>query len=428
VAGAALIAIVASTMDKNSVATNSPLQTDTAAAISLDSMLIGSGRDTVALTPPATGTLPDSVLLPAVARATLGVSSTAGSGTAVIVEQSGLALTAASLIPADSVVHVYVGPDRMARGTVVTIERSTGIATLLVPMQHCPRCRPLQTSPAPAVIGDSVLMLPPLRRGLGRPVRGAVSSLDAQALSTSLTLRRTTSAPVVSARTGQLLALSVGTRLSTTTMLQDAIVRAKGVRGRVASDSLFPTWPDAPMPTSRLSVQAVANTEASIASYQLPSDDITVLVMTPQVMKFRSREATFNPMAIQTPSKDPIAQWAPWSAYVSDRRAVVILDAAGNRASFPFTSGSDRRSDIRAIRLYRGDTLVAPIEAGRYPSEPGGSRSVPWSRVAVYSPFEFRPRSTYRVEVDDARQRTVRLEVKIGTLEALRRDLDVVLR
>jgi len=225
-----------------------------------------------------------------------------------------------------------------------------------------------------------------------------------------------------------LLALSVGNRLSTTTMLQDAIVRARSVRGRVASDSVVPTWPDAPMPTSRLDVRAVANTEANIASYQLPSDDITVLVMTPQVIKFRSREATFNPMAIETPSKDPIAMWAPWSAYVAQRRAVVILDAAGNRASFPFTSGSDKRSDLRAIRLYRGDTLVAPIETGRYPSESGASRSVPWSRVAVYSPYEFRPRSTYRVEVDDARQRTVRLEVKVGTLEALRRDLDVVLR
>jgi hypothetical protein len=32
------------------------------------------------------------------------------------------------------------------------------------------------------------------------------------------------------------------------------------------------------------------------------------------------------------------------------------------------------------------------------------------------------------VEVDDARQRTARVDVKVGTLEAIRADLDVVLR
>jgi serine/threonine protein kinase len=424
---AALIAIVASTLSNKSEATNGPVQTDSTAAAALDSMLIGSEAGRAALTPPATGTLPDSLLVPTLTRATLGLSSTNGSGVAVLVDRSGLALLAASLIPRDSVVYLYVAPDRMARAAVVTIDKSAGVATLLVPMQHCSRCQALRTAFAAPAVGDSVVMVAPVRRGLGRPVRGAVSSQDAQALHTTLSLRRTTSAPVVSARTGELLALSVGSQLSTTTMLQEAVARAKAVGGRAASDSLIPTWPDTPMPTSRLGVQAVANTEASIAAYQLPTDDITVLVMTPQVMKFRSREATFNPMAIQTPSKDPIALWTPWSAYVAERRAVVILDAAGNSASFPFTSGGDRRSDIRALRLYRGDTLVTPIETGRYPSV-SGSGSVPWSRVAVYSPLEFRSRGTYRVEVDDARQRTTKIDVKVGTLEAIRKDLDVVFR
>jgi serine/threonine protein kinase len=426
VAGAALIAIVASMMSQNSAATNGPSVTDSAAATTIDPRLIGGLVDSTALTPPAAGTLADSVLVPTLTRAAIALSSSAGSGAAVLVEPTGLAVTAASLIPADSVVNLYVAPDRMARATIVTVDRGTGLATLLVPMRHCPRCRPLRTAFAPAAVGDSVLMMTPNRRGLGRPVRGAITSQDAQTLATTLSLRGTRSAPVVSARTGELLALSVGSQLSTTTMLQEAVVRAKAVPGRVAHDSLVPTWPDTPMPTSRLGVQAVANTEARIASYQLPADDITVLVMTPQVMKFRSREATFNPMAIQTPSKDPIAMWSPWSAYVTERRAVVILDAAGSSASFPFTSGSDRRADIRAIRLYRGDTLVTPIETGRYPSVPAGSG--PWSRVAVYSPLEFRSRSTYRVEVDDARQRTARVEVKVGTLEAIRADLDVVFR
>lgn len=429
VAGAALIAILASVWSRNSAATNGPVVADSLASATTDSTLLGVVSDTAALMPAAAGTLADSVLAPAVTRATVPLSSRSGSGTAVLIDPSGLALTAASLIPSDSVVHLYVAADRMVRATVVTVDRRAGLATLLVPMRHCARCTPLRPAFAPPAVGDSVVMMAPRGRGLASAVRGAVSSVNAQALGTTLTLTRgSRSAPVVAARTGDLVALSVGTALSTTTMLQEAVVRAKAVPGRVASDSLIPTWPDRTIPTERLTAQALANTESKIASYQLPGDEITVLVMTPQVMRFRSREATFNPMAIESrPSKDQIASWRPWADYVGERRAVVILDAAGHSASFPFSSGSNQRVDIRAIRLYRGDTLIAPIETGRYPSIADTRGSVPWSGVAVYSPLEFRPRGNYRIEVDDARRRTARIELKVGTLDRIRADFDRLL-
>ncbi len=426
VAGAALIAILASIWSQNSAATNGPAAADSLALATTDTTVSSGVADSTTLIPPAAGTLADSVLVPALTRATVPLSSRAGSGTAVLVEPSGLALTAASLIPADSVVHLHMTPDRMVRATVVTVDRRSGLATLLVPMRHCARCTPLRPAFTPPAVGDTVVMMAPNRRSLRGPVRGAVSSVNAEALGTTLALRGTRSAPVVAARTGELVALSVGNELSTTTMLQEAVVRAKAVPGRVARDSLIPTWPDTPIPTNKLGVQALATTESRIASYQLPGDDITVLVMTPQVMKFRSREATFNPMAIDSrPSRDQIAAWGPWADYVAERRAVVILDAAGHSASFPFTSGSNQRADIREIRLYRGDTLVTPIETGRYPSAAGTPGSAPWSRVAVYSPFEFRPRGNYWVEVDDARRRTARIELKVGTLEAIRSDLEL---
>lgn len=431
-AAVALVAIVASTLTKNSGATDGPIAAKSssdsvALALAVAESLRAHAADTAALIAPAIGTLPDSVLVPDVARATIALSSSAGSGSAVLVDRSGLAITAASLIPRDSIVSLYPAPNRLVRGTVVTIDRSSGVATLLVPMQHCARCKALQTAVANVEVGDTVVMVPPVRRGDGAPLRGAVSAQDARSITTSLPLRRSTGAPVVSARTGALLALSLGNRLSTTTMLRDEVVRAKAVRGRVANDSLFPTWPDAPMPTTRLGPQAISNTRVTIASYQLSDDDVTVLVMTPQVMKYRSQRSDFNPLSIQTPTRDPIALWTPWLVYIAERRAVVVLDAAGQSASFPFSSSSDRRSDVRAIRLYRGDTLVAPIESGRYPSVAGQSGSGPWSRIAVYSPFEFRSPAAYRLEVDDSK-RTTKLDVKIGTLEAIRRDLDVILR
>ena len=82
---------------------------------------------------------------------------------------------------------------------------------------------------------------------------------------------------------------------------------------------------------------------------------------------------------------------------------------------------------VATRRRYRGDSLVAPIETGRYPSAAGTPGSVPWSGVAVYSPLEFRARGTYRIDVEDARQRTARIDLLAGTLEAIRRDFDRVL-
>lgn len=376
------------------------------------------------------GVIPDSILVPAVSRATVAISSSAGSGSATIVDRSGLALTAASLIPRDSVVDVFPAPNRRARATVMTIDQASGLATLLIPMRHCVRCEPVSTSVAGATVGDSVVMIPPLRRGDGAAVHGKVTELGAERLGTSLTLRRAqSSAPVVSAQSGELLGLALGNRVSTTTMLQDAVVKAKALPARVANDSLFPTWPDTPMPTSRLGAQAIANTRATIASYQLPGEDITVLVMTPQVMKYRSRLAEPNPMAIRAPTRDPIMAWSEWDRYVDERRAVVMLDAAGNSASFPFSAASDRRGDVREVRLFRDDVLVMPIETSRYASVrgDGAGSNVPSSSVAVYSPYDFEPGARYRVEVVHAGG-TARYDVKIGTLEAIRKDLDVVLR
>lgn len=432
VAGVGLIAVVA-LLSQNSTAANGPVAsavsaTDSASLAAADSLAAPGIVDSAPLTPAVVGTLPDSILVPDVERSTVAISSSSGTGTAVLVNRSGLAITAASLIPRDSLVNLFPAPNRMVRGTVLRIDRGTGIATLLVPMQHCRGCKPVSTSVASAQAGDTVLMIPPYRRGDGTAVRGAVDSATTATIRTSLPLRRSTGAPVVSARTGQLLAISLGSRLSTTTMLQDAIVRGDSLRSRkTANDSLFPTWPDAPVPTSRLGVEAISRTRTTIASYQLPGGDVTVLVMTPQVMKYRSRQAEPNPLAIETPVKDPITQWSPWDAYIDQRRAVVVFDAAGNRASFPFTSGNNRDADVRAIRLYRSDSLVTPIEIGRYPSVVGARGSVPWSRVAVYSPTEFRTNAPYRLEIDDAR-RTTRIDVKIGTLEQIRRDLEGFLR
>ncbi len=432
-AGVALIAVVAAMLSQSSTAANGPVATasptDSTALLAVAESLAAPGIvDSTPLTPAVVGTLSDDVLVPDVARATIGLSSSSGTGTAVLVNGSGLAVTAASLIPRDSLVNLYPGPNRMVRGTVLRINRSTGVATLLVPMRHCSRCKPLATSVATAQPGDTVMMIPPSRRGDGAAVRGAVESQTAEVIKTSLPLRRSTGAPVVSARTGQLLAISLGNRLTTTTMLQDAIVRGDSLRSRTAAnDSLFPTWSDTPVPRARLGAEAISRTRATIASYQLPGGDVTVLAMTPQVMEYRSRQTEPNPMAIATPIKDPITQWAPWDAYLEERRAVVVFDAAGDRASFPFTSGNDREADVRAIRLYRSDSLITPIEIGRYPSVAGARGSVPWSRVAVYSPTEFRTNAPYRLEIDDAR-RTTRIDVKIGTLEQIRRDLEGFLR
>ena len=374
----------------------------------------------------------DSVVLSAARRATLAAWSTDGQqrGVAVVADSAGLALTAASLVSADSSVDVFTDANTRLRVSAIAIDRPAGVATLLLPMRRCPRCAVLAPDATDPAAGDSVVIVPGSGRSAGEPAAAAIGAFDGRSITATAMPRNATGAPVVSRRTGRLVALGAsGRRLATPTALRDAIVTGKGLAGRAraARDSVIPIWPDRSVRAALL-VEAGPRVRTDIERYRVTQSRVTVLVMTPQVMKYRA-DADANPMSLVA---DPVRAWAPWRAYVGERRAVVVLNASHQDAAFPkWPSGEVdfRNVSLRSIRLLRNDTLVAPIEAGTFPAlTSNGRREIGLSAIAVYSPYDFRANAQYRVEVVDARGSATTLHVPPGSLELVRSDFGWLFR
>lgn len=136
---------------------------------------------------------------------------------------------------------------------------------------------------------------------------------------------------------------------------------------------------------------------------------------------------------------DPLQHWREWGDYVRERRAVVVLHVTpelGGYGKLPRQGVVDlRRGDVTAMRLYRDNVLVPPIETTRIPAmaNPDAYRTqnlhVYNAGIGVYAPRDFAPKRDaswpeMRLEVADARpNRTVRIVLPVAALQAVQRDL-----
>jgi hypothetical protein len=347
-------------------------------------------------------------------------------GAAVIVDSSGLAFTAASLVGDDTTVSVFLDPNTQLRATVLSTDKSKGLATLLLPLRRCtPRCAVVVPPTNDPQVGDSVGLAPPTARGDGTVRRTVLASFDGASIAPESSGRLAPGTPLMSA-TGGLLGVSAGSRFVPPTVLRDALVRGRAAaRGRTPSEATIPIWPENPVPNAQLGDDAVARASSRLTVYQLPDQkDLRVLVMTPQVMKYRVDRAN-DPLNLS--AADPISGWTPWKAYVAERRAVVMFNASHVKASFPNWPQKPeniRNGDVREVRLFRNDTLVVPIEAGTFKGlVSNGNNAIPTSAVSVWSAFDFLPQGSYRVEVISAAGTTAVVQpLPPGTLEAIRID------
>ena len=366
----------------------------------------------------------DAALIATARRATLALWSSLGRGAAVLVDSSGIALTAAALVPADSAVDVFVDANTRLRATVLQVNRVTGLATLLLPMRRCRGCAVLIPDPADPAVGDSVLVLPAASRTDGDVFNTAISAFDGRTISASALPGSRRGAGVVSRKTQRLVALGGGGQLVSPAALRDALASAKALAGRVtARDSVVPIWPAATVRAATLSDGAMARVRSEIERYRVTQGDFTLLIMTPQVLKYRA-DLNNNPLIIPA---DPIRAWGAFSAYVGERRAVVALNASLKEAAFPNWPQKDvnfRGRDVRAVRLLRNDTLVVPIETATFQAlTSNGRQDIRSSAIAVYSALEFRSGQTFKVEVVDARANAPQVfTIPIGALEVIRSD------
>ena len=370
--------------------------------------------------PAAAGATTDSTLLVTTRRATLALWSSAGTGAAVLADSSGIALTAASLVPTDSVVGVFLDANTQVKATVLTVDRASGLATLLLPVKRCTRCAFLAPDAGDPTAGDSVFILPARERGDGTELRTAIATFDGRSLTVAAPPRSATGAPVVSRRTQRLVALG-GRKFATPTALRDAVVAAKAkARGVTPSEAVIPIWPDRPVPASALADDQVERAKTEVESYREQKDGLRAVFMTPQLMKVRA-DLNDNPLVIPA---DPIRAWAAFGAY--RKRPVVVINGSSADASFPKWPTKDvdfKRGDVKAVHLFRNDTLVTPIEVGTFPAlTANGKKAIPSSAVAVYSALEFKAGDSFRVVLNDAKGGDVTIPLRPGTLEAVRRD------
>ncbi len=377
-------------------------------------------------------------------------------GSAFLVDSSGIVLTSAEFVRDGAEPRIQLDAERLVRGRVMAVDAPRGVAAVRIPIQHCRRCQTLSLNTdttARLAVGDSLVVPSAVTRGTSSvDARGAVTQVDGRTVQTSLRLSASGSgAPVVAAQRG-VVALAIRRGRQTTVVPAEALasLRAAAFRRRtevLPNDTLVPTWPSVPVRSSVIAA-ARSRPDPQLDQYKITQEGFELLVMTPQVMAWRDEQvkqkiAAAQVMVIgdsQPRLVDPIQRWRGWDAYLSERRAVVVLNASPDAAGYDKLSarsaiGDLRRGDLSDLRLMRGDTLVRPIEAARMPAvvnpEAYQNRNLPvfTSGVAVYHPREFARRANrtfprITVELYDARmRRMVQIALTEATLQAIERDL-----
>ena len=386
--------------------------------------------DSMALAPAAPAAAPavtvDSVV-GAARRATVAAWQSAGSrrGAAVLLDRDGLAVTAASLVGTDRTLDIFHDANTRIRVPVLSVDRTSGVATLQLNARRCTRCASLSVAATSPAVGDSVVLLPASGRDDGERVVTTVATVT-PSLTLAILPRSATGSVVVSLRSQQVVGLVDGNRVVAQAALGEAVTRAKGaLKGRTPPNLVIPTWPSRAVPRSELSDAALQAVDGKIAQYQVTQRDVTLLTMTPVVMQRRLDEAT-NPMNLNG-ALDPIGGWSSWKATVAERRAVVVLYASHAKATFlkwPPKPENLRNADAAMLRLVRDDSVVAPIETARIPAlTANGKNAIPTAAIASYSALEFREGTSWRVEVADPQGKVLLNQpLPVGTLEAIRRD------
>lgn len=409
-----------------------PEPTTPAAEVSTTQAPAAAPVDSVApAAAPSVGAAPapaslDSVVL-AARRATVAAWQSEGRnrGAAVLLDRDGLAVTAASLVGRDSTVDVFHDANTRIRVPVLSADRTSGVATIQLNTRRCSRCVAMTVAAMAPAAGDSVVLLPANGREDGERVVTTIASV-APSITLANLPRNASGSVVVAIKSQQVVGLVDGTRVVGQSALADAVTRARtALAGRPAPEQVIPIWPSSAYPRRELSEDALRAVETNIAQYQVSRRDLTLLAMTPVVMQRRLDEAT-NPMNVNG-ALDPIGSWASWKATVAERRAVVVLYASHAKATFlrwPAKPENLRNADAATVRLFRGDSLVAPIESARIPAlTSNGKNAIPTAALASYSALEFQSGSAWRVEVADGQGKVLFNEpVPVGTLEAIRRD------
>jgi eukaryotic-like serine/threonine-protein kinase len=400
----------------------------------------------------------------AVRQGVFAVASSAGRGTAFLVEAGdgrGIALTSASALPRDrsEPIELFLEPDRRVRGTLLAVDSTSGVAALLVSLKSCSRCKALDVLAADSAIqpveGDSVVANSIGGRAGHRPVRMALGKIGPKSLASTIRVTSANAgAPVLSTKSGSvavvaIAAMNPGRGASSaafvpSSVLRETVARAKSEQAAKSlqpNDSVFWSWPVRTVDAGVIE-KARKRSAEELPKYKIAADGFALLAMTPQVMAWRAATygaamAEANPFAIG--ATDPIDKWPAWNAYRGERRAVVVFHVTPEKAALPdFPNGvvDFKRGDFVSMQLLRDGQALLPIESARIPAVGNvkeyndRKRDVYNAGILVFHPFDFAPNAnggwaSYEAVIVDARRRDKPTRIALTTtmLQAIAADL-----
>ena len=382
----------------------------------------------------------------------LSLTSSAGRGSAFLADSSGLLVTAAALVPRDQRVELFVDAEHTVRATVVRVDSAAGVAALLISPGSCRRCRPLDVGRADTALttvaaGDSLLVLPVLRRTAVTPQRTVVSKMGGGTLATAGVLPLSTvGAPLFNARTGGVAGIVTrrgrGQGVAPAAAIRSLVAAARTAAARLTpNDTLYRSWPLRPVGDAEIT--AAEARAIDLQPYRVAQGGFDVLAMTPQVLAWRIAKSApppeeDNPFAIPArsaaASPDPLLDWKAWRGYRDERRAVVIFDISPAPAAYP--THPDRlldakKGDFFSMDLTRDGTPLVPLESQRIfaVGNPDAYRrdrkAIPNAGIYVFHPADFaNSGARYQMEIVDAdKSRRVTVALPPAMLQAIARDL-----
>ena len=426
-----------------------PAVTAATDSVASDAAPAASDSAPAATLPAAAGT--DSEYVQRARSGVLFVTSSAGRGSAFLVDSSGIFLTAASLVPADQRVDVFIDGEHSVKANVASIDSANGVAALVVSPRRCRRCRTLDvgrrdTATTAAAVGDSLLAL----RVVGRSSVTQQSVVVAKVNGTSLAAagavgNAALGAPVLNPRTGGVAGI-VTRRKGATAIVGAGALRALLATARSAAAGITPdttltrSWPARPVPSDAIAAAEAGNVD--LQQYRVTQGGFDILAMTPQVLAWRmARSApapSDNPFDIgaKTPAgpPDPLLEWRAWRDYREERRAVVVLEIAPDKAAYPQRPDKPldaKKGDFYSMTITRDGTPLVPLESqtihavGNPDAYKRDKKAVPNAGVYVFHPADFaNAAASYQVQVVDADQkRRVTVALTPAMLQAIARDL-----
>ncbi|MDP1857770.1 MAG: protein kinase [Gemmatimonadaceae bacterium] len=380
------------------------------------------------------------------------IQSSAGRGSAFLVDPTGIVLTAASLVPSDRRVDFFLDADHTVRASVLAVDQANGVAALLISSARCTRCKTTlelgaaDSTPGAGPPGDSLVALP----ASGRTSVGIVSAPVAKRSPRSLTLGvslgpSSLGTPLLARRTGGVVGIATSRRGGAAGSPLRALLATARVAARTVTpnDSVYRSWPVIMVAQKDLE-GAESLTEAAVTPYRMVQGGFSVMAMTPLVLAWRASQTASvsdvppNIFAIEAPITshvDPLSEWKEWNAYRAEHRAVVIFDISPKDAAFPAhpTKLLDwKKGDFHSMTLRRDGEILVPLESQRVPAvtnqdayRKDGKARIPNSGVYVFHPADFAPLTAhFTMEVVDAeKQRRVNFVLPPAMLQAIAKEL-----